>query len=121
MTTVPSTMPCQVNRWAATVPGSMTPIGVSMGAVATAISWMVRIFGVDVDAQFVGHHVDRLAESVAQQRQHGAGRGLVRGLAEQHHVAHHVGGVVGADVGELLGPHVADVPAEPRASAGSAR
>ena len=35
----------QWNRRAATRPGSMTPIGESIGAVATATSWVVRSFG----------------------------------------------------------------------------
>ena len=38
----PSTSPCQQKRWAATRPGSITPIGASIGCVATAIEWVVR-------------------------------------------------------------------------------
>ena len=44
-TGVPSTVASQVNRCAATVPGSMGPIGELIGAVATAISWVVLSCG----------------------------------------------------------------------------
>ena len=38
----PSTSPSHRKRWAATRPGSITPMGESIGAVATAISCVVR-------------------------------------------------------------------------------
>ena len=41
----PSTVASQVNRCAATVPGSIGPMGESIGAVATAISWVVFSWG----------------------------------------------------------------------------
>ena len=41
----PSTTASHVKRWAATVPGWIGPMGESMGAVATAISWVVRSWG----------------------------------------------------------------------------
>ena len=42
MTGSPSTVPSHRNRCAATVPGWIGPMGESIGAVATAISWVVR-------------------------------------------------------------------------------
>ena len=62
----PSIVPCHVKRWAATVPASMTPTGVSIGSVATAISWRRALLVVERDAERVGDHVDRLAEAVAR-------------------------------------------------------
>ena len=44
-TGTPSTSARQWNRRAATSPGSMTPIGESIGAVATATSWSVSMCG----------------------------------------------------------------------------
>ena len=44
-TAVPSTRPSQRNRWAATSPGWIGPIGESIGSVATATSWVVRSSG----------------------------------------------------------------------------
>ncbi len=41
----PSTRASQWNLRPATWPGSMTPSGESIGAVATAISWVARTFG----------------------------------------------------------------------------
>ena len=59
----PSTVPSHVNRCAATVPGSITPTGVSIGAVATAISWVVRLSASSVEAELGRDHVDRLHEA----------------------------------------------------------
>ncbi|MEZ5139358.1 MAG: hypothetical protein R2711_11500 [Acidimicrobiales bacterium] len=73
-----------------------------------------RLVGVERPAERVGDEVDRLAEAVAQQPEHRAGRRLLRRLAEQHDLAHHELRRVGAQVGELLGPDVADVAAEAR-------
>ena len=39
----PPTVPCQVMRWAATVPASSTPTGVSIGRVATAVSMVAGL------------------------------------------------------------------------------
>ena len=44
-TGTPSTSAPQWNRRAATSPGSITPIGESIGAVATATSWASRSSG----------------------------------------------------------------------------
>ncbi len=41
----PRTVPSQRNRWAATRPGSIGPMGESIASVATAISWVVRSSG----------------------------------------------------------------------------
>ena len=41
----PRTSPSQVKRCAATCPGSIVPIGDSIGAVATDTSWVLRISG----------------------------------------------------------------------------
>ena len=69
-----------MKRWAATVPASMTPTGVSKSSVVTAISWMVRFSASSVTPRRVGHHVDGLAEAVAQQAEHGAGRAASAGV-----------------------------------------
>ena len=114
MTGSPSTRPSQRKRWAATRPGSIGPMGESMGAVATAISWRRAQLGVEVEAELVGDHPHRLAEPGAEGVGHDARAGLLGRLAEQHPVADDVGGAVGADVGELLGPHVGDRPGQRR-------
>jgi len=44
-TGAPRTVPCQVKRCAATLPGASVPTGDSIGALATAISWCVRVSG----------------------------------------------------------------------------
>ena len=68
--------------------------------------------GVEGQTQAVADHADRLGEPRAQDVEHGAGRRLFQCLPEQHHVANDGLGLVVADVTELLGPHVADVPAQ---------
>ena len=104
----PSTSPSHRKRCAATRPGSITPIGESIGAVATAISCVVRSSGSrSKPSSSATMWTDcrkpwpRMSAIDARSRHLGL-------LAEQHHVADDVGRVVGADVGELLGPHVRD-------------
>ena len=103
----PRTVPCQVKRWAATVPDASTPTGVAIGAVADR--HLVEGALLPVEANEPGReHVDRLLEASAEDAEHRApGRELGR-LAEEHHLADHRLGSVAADVGELLGAHVAD-------------
>ena len=45
----------------------MTPIGESIGAVATATSWVVSKLRVGVEAHLGDHHPHRLAEAAAEQ------------------------------------------------------
>ena len=70
----PSTRPSQRKRCAATSPGCDRPDGRVDGAVATAISCVVRKVGIEVEAELVGHHVDRLAEAGAERLGHDARR-----------------------------------------------
>ena len=68
----PSTVASHVNRCAATRPGSIGPIGESIGAVATATSWLVRDALVEAEAELGGEHVDRLPEPGAHELDHRA-------------------------------------------------
>ena len=108
----PSTSPSHVNRCAATVPASSTPTGVSRSLVVDRHLVGRALLGVERPAELGRDHVDRLHEPVAEDRRHRARLGLLRRRPEQHDVAHHRLGRVVADVGELLGAHVADVPAQ---------
>ncbi len=114
MTGSPPTVPCQVNRCAATVPFSITPTGVSRSLVATGHLVLRPLLRVELPSRLGTDHVDRLHEAMPEDLDHRALRGDLGRLAEQHHLAHdHVGRVV-ADVGELLGPHMANVAAQRR-------
>ena len=89
-----------------------SPIGViEPGRVAAQrFTWQRTVRGEPVITVrvnwFMGDHVHRLAEAVAEQVDHRAGRRLLRRLAEQHDVADHRRCAVGPDVRELLGAHV---------------
>lgn len=54
--------------------------------------------GPDVEAQFVGDHKDRLAETGTECVDHDARASPFRGLAEQHPIAHDIGSAIGANV-----------------------
>ena len=74
---LPFTVPCHVKRCAATVPFSITPTGVSMSRVATAISCCRALLGIELHPSSARDHVDRLHEAVAEHVDHRAlGRGL---------------------------------------------
>ena len=110
----PSTRPSHRKRCAATVPGSIGPMGESIGAVATAISWVVRSSGSrSKPSSSATMHTDWRNPAPRASAMMLVARLLGR-LAEQHPVADDVGCAVGADVGELLGPDVGDRPRQRR-------
>ena len=83
-------------------------MGESMGAVATAISCVVRRAGSRSNPSSSATMCTDWRKPRAQRLGHDALARLLGCLAEEHPVADDVGGAVGADVGELLGPHAGD-------------
>ena len=99
-------MPSHVNRWAATVPGSMTPTGESIASVSTAISWVVRFSASSTTPSASATMSIDWPKPTARKSSIGLAAASSRRLAEQHDVADDVDGGVGTEVGELLRPHV---------------
>ena len=56
----------------------------------------------DIEAQSVGDHVDRLAETVAQHADHCALPGFLGRLAEEHDLAHDLRSAVASNIGPLF-------------------